>query len=53
LEINPNSIYAWGNKALTLDKSGRHNEAKMLKVIKKESSSIGDDKRKIMANVLV
>ena len=52
LEIYPNNALVWGNKAWTLDKSGRHNEAKKLKVIKKESSSIGDDKRKIMANVL-
>lgn len=52
LEIDPNNALVWGNKAWTLDKSGRHNEAKKLKVIKKESSSIGDDKRKIMVNVL-
>jgi tetratricopeptide (TPR) repeat protein len=52
LEIDPNNALVWGNKAWTLDKSGRHNEAKKLKVIKKESSSIEDDKRKIMANVL-
>ena len=53
MEIDPNNALILGNKAWTLDKSGRHNEAKKLKkVIKKESSSIVDDKRKIMANML-